>query len=61
MFTFEIQVRNNRTGEWRHRAFVDGADNPNQALKAYGVSGTRPYNGEATSRSGKRFRAIEAD
>lgn len=55
MDSFDIQV--SYKGEWRHRTTVN-ARSANAALKAYGISGSRPYLGEATSRSGKRFRAI---
>lgn len=62
--SFKIQVQDRRNGNWRDRTVVseDRKGNPltdqNDALRAYGVSGTRPRLGEATSKSGKRFRAV---
>jgi hypothetical protein len=57
-FTIEVLVK----GEWKQRDVIarDGVSTPNQALKAYGLRGSRPYKGEAMSNSGKRFRAIAA-
>lgn len=44
-------------GEWRDRAVVE-AKSDNAALRAYGLRGTRPRLGQATSASGKRFQAV---
>lgn len=58
MQAFDIQVL--VKGEWKHRETIAkvGVSTANQALKAYGLRGSRPYKGEAMSNSGKRFRAV---
>lgn len=64
--TFRIEVQDAKTGNWRERTLISEfprsgkpVTSPNHALKAYGIRGTRPRLGEATSNSGKRFRAVE--
>lgn len=57
MQAFQIQVKDRRNGQFRDRTVVE-AHSANAALRAYGIRGTRPRLGEATSKSGKRFKAI---
>ena len=47
---------------WKHRTTVempDAENVENRALRQYGIRGTRPRLGEATSKSGKRFCAVK--
>lgn len=55
--TYKIEVQDRRNGNWRTRTTLP-ASSPNDALKQYGIAGTRPRLGQATSKSGKRFRAL---
>lgn len=55
MEPFDIYVTDGRGT--RYRTTIEAAS-PNAALKAYGIKGTRPYRGQATSKSGKRFEAV---
>lgn len=55
---YKIEVCTNQAkGIWTERTTIE-ATSPNKALRQYGIRGTRPRLGEATSKSGKRFRAI---
>lgn len=55
---YKIEVlANPRKGVWKARTTI-AAKSPNHALRAYGIRGTRPRLGEASSKSGKRFRAL---
>ena len=61
MNTFMVQVFDKKSATWKDRGVRLGKD-ANEALKrGYGVSGTRPYNGQAKSKSGKLFRAVPHD
>lgn len=59
-FDIEVKDRRDKTGAtWNHRTQVI-AETANQAVKQYVVSCKRAHKGEATSKSGKRFRAVPA-
>ena len=51
---YSVEVQKGRS--WSHRVLVP-ATSPNAALRAYGIGG-RPRLGNVTSKSGKRFRAL---
>lgn len=64
----DIYVFNKKTKNWQIRTTVsvpttgDDVKDANLALKSktygYGIAGSRPRLGEATSKSGKRFKAV---
>lgn len=57
---YNIQVCTSiKRDTWANRTTVT-AKSANHALRQYGIRGTRPRLGEATSKSGKRFRAVAA-
>lgn len=53
IYRIEVFVK----GQWKPRT-ERTATSPNAALRAYGLRGTRPRLGQASSKSGRRFRAI---
>lgn len=54
---YRIEVYKPSRDEWITRGFIL-ATSPNNALRRYGLRGSRPRLGSAVSASGKRFRAI---
>lgn len=59
MSVYNIEVCTSiKRNTWKYRD-TKVATTGNQALRQYGIRGTRPRLNEATSKSGKRFRAVK--